>query len=284
MSITHLREHLSCKNYYSTNMSPLEIFDFNQGEVRKREITHSSILFVLEGAVDIASEKHGIIELEAGQFVLRPAHSKLNMFFKETSQLLICRFELHTQLCGNYPLNFLTKETTSIENKSGILEVRGRLNNYLHVQKGLLTEGMRCKMFIDMKIKELFHLFKIYYTKQELADFFRPILSRDVPFSTLVYNNMMLVKTVDELAAICNYSLSGFVKRFTKTFGTSPYKWIKQQKAARILHDIKERRKSLKEICREYEFASISYFHAFCKREFGITPGQLRENEYREFC
>lgn len=270
---------MSCNNYLATEMAPIEHYEYVQGEILKKETRYPCIIFVLKGKLGASYGRFTGLNISSGEFFLIPALTICHMIAKESTHVLAYRLIQQTQLCENYSIDFLNKESSPPNSTPLILDVRGELSNYLKFEQGLLCDGMRCKDLMDIKFKEMLYLLRIYYTKSELADFFRPMLSNDMPFSSLVSDCLPKAKSVEELAGICNYSVSGFVKRFGKTFGTSPYKWIKQQKADRILHELRTKQKSLKDICREYDFASLAYFHAFCKREFGKTPGQIRAME-----
>lgn len=124
------------------------------------------------------------------------------------------------------------------ENSFNLLDIKDEVSYFLKGLKACLSDGLRCRYYFELKMKEFFFLIRAYYTTEELARFFYPLLSNDTSFSEFVYNNYSKVKTVQELASLSNYSHSGFIKRFKKTFGVPAYQWIKQQKASRILHEI----------------------------------------------
>ena len=78
---------------------------------------------------------------------------------------------------------------------------------------------------------------------------------------------------------MANYSTSGFIKKFTRSFNESPYKWISHYKANRILYEINAERKPLKEIYTAYKFSSMPHFISFCKKQYGLTPGKIRKDK-----
>ena len=53
---------------------------------------------------------------------------------------------------------------------------------------------------------------------------------------------------------------------------------MKQKKAEHLFNQIRYNEKSFKEICEECGFSSTSQMNDFCKREWGIPPGKIREN------
>jgi AraC-like DNA-binding protein len=108
-----------------------------------------------------------------------------------------------------------------------------------------------------------------------LAQFLHFIVSENVQFKEFVINNYRNVKNVQELAALANYSTSGFIKKFQKCFNDSPYGWMQKQRAKQILIEIKQGVKSLQEIAVEYKFSSYQHFSNFCKKQLGFPPTKI---------
>lgn len=90
-------------------------------------------------------------------------------------------------------------------------------------------------------------------------------------------DNYLKVNNVQELAAMANYSTSGFIKKFQKYFDDSPYHWIQKQKAKQIYMEISRKVKSLQEIATEYNFSSYQHFASFCKIHFGLPPTEISD-------
>jgi AraC-like DNA-binding protein len=162
------------------------------------------------------------------------------------------------------------------------LKMNSVINNFLNVLVCTIEDGLKCAYLHELKQKELLYYMRAYYPKKDLFAFFAPILSDDIVFSELIYKNLDKVKTISELAEIVNYSVSGFKKRFLKVFGASPYQWILKQKAKKIYYEINCSQKSFKEISMEFEFSSSAHFDKFCKKEFGVSPGTIRNNNTKQ--
>jgi AraC-like DNA-binding protein len=125
-------------------------------------------------------------------------------------------------------------------------------------------------------MKELFFLLRAYNTKEDLADFFSPLLTDDMDFYNFVLNNYQSIKTVKELAFLADYSLTGFEKRFKKVFGMSAHQWMKNQLSSSLYHEISCSRKSFTEISDMFGFSSSAHLSNFCKAVFGATPSAIR--------
>ena len=82
--------------------------------------------------------------------------------------------------------------------------------------------------------------------------------------------------SVEELAFLCNVSLSTFKRRFAIIYGTSPGKWLlekRMQKAAKLLE---QGNNNASEIYFELGFENLSSFIQSFKQVHGITPKQYQ--------
>lgn len=104
-------------------------------------------------------------------------------------------------------------------------------------------------------------------------------LDKDYLFSDFIYSNYRKVRNVQELADLSFYSLSGFEKKFRRTFGISASKWLKQKLSMEILYEITKTSKQFKEISLDLGFSSPSHFNNFCKSLLGKTPREIRKNQ-----
>lgn len=70
----------------------------------------------------------------------------------------------------------------------------------------------------QIKRDELFLYLRAGYTKEELAQFFYPILGRDLDFKDFILTNSRKIFDVKDFATQANMSLSTFNRRFKETF------------------------------------------------------------------
>lgn len=91
-----------------------------------------------------------------------------------------------------------------------------------------------------------------------------------------VENNIMSNLTVEELAFLCNLSVSTFKRRFAKIYGSSPNKWLLQRRmdiAANLLANHQERPG---DIFQKLGYENHSSFTQSFKQVFGVTPRDYR--------
>ena len=158
------------------------------------------------------------------------------------------------------------------------LHMKQPLELFARTVSSYYTDGILDRHLLEIKMRELIFLMQALYEVEELGDFFGSIPSADYQFMHLVLANRENVRTVNEYARMANMSISSFEKKFKGLFGTSPYQWMKRQKAERLLDSLMHSDKPLKQLCDELGFSSGSQMIDFCKREWGLAPGRIRQS------
>lgn len=253
---------------------------FKQIELEKNkkniniEIKESTLFFVLSGS--LAMSYDGIVgkEIKGGYFFLIQANSSLQFQIREKAKLILCPF-----LLSNHFSERLTLELFDPYSKKHTIELpfKGRLNDFLILLSGYLDDNIDAEDLYILFRQGLFILFESYYSKEELSNFFAPVIGEDIVFKDFILKNCLHTESLEELASLANYSISGFEKKFRRCFYESPYKWILRHKAKRILQEIQISNKPFKEIAEEYSFSSQSYFYTFCRKHYGSSPREIRK-------
>jgi AraC family transcriptional regulator len=82
--------------------------------------------------------------------------------------------------------------------------------------------------------------------------------------------------TLAELAGVIDVSPGHFARMFRRTFDTSPYRYIIEQRIADAQRIIAEGRMSILEIALTVGFSSQSHFTVAFRKVTGMTPSQFR--------
>ncbi|RPD45715.1 AraC family transcriptional regulator [Hymenobacter sediminis] len=78
--------------------------------------------------------------------------------------------------------------------------------------------------------------------------------------------------TVEDLAFLCHSSLSTFKRRFAKLYGTSPNRWLTQQRLAIAAQLLRQGTLKTSDIYDQVGYESMSSFIQSFKQAYGITP------------
>jgi AraC-like DNA-binding protein len=146
------------------------------------------------------------------------------------------------------------------------------IDSVVYYQKNKIV----CPYLDEVKEKELFLMLKVFYSKQEVARFLKPLLKQDMDFKAYVIKHYINAKNVEELAKLCDLSVRSFTRKFKVHFDDSPYRWILRQKANQIKMLLADKKISMQAIIKEYGFSSPAHFTTYCKKQFGMTPSVYR--------
>jgi AraC-like DNA-binding protein len=130
---------------------------------------------------------------------------------------------------------------------------------------------------LELKLKEIILLL---YNSQNgdaikliLANLFSPVqYSLQQIIETHLYRNI----TVEELATLCNMSLSTFKREFKKAFNDNPANYIRTKKMLKAEELIKKTSLRINEIADECGFEDVSHFSNTFFKFFGKYPSVYR--------
>lgn len=237
-------------------------------------------MLVMSGALRLSGNGLTSIRLENGDMILLPVGHKYIVAAEEKSRYLVCKVPTGIELCEKYSMNQLYDEKHKIKKRGEFttLKMNQRVWGFVDNVVDCISDGLKCVKYMRIKITELMFMLRAYYAKEALADFFYPILNKDMEFANIVFSNWQNVKNKTELAALANLSPSRFGVKFKDVFGVSPYQWLINQRSERIYYELVYTNHSLKEISEMFKFGSVQHFNDFCKKQFGKTPGRIRES------
>ena len=283
MRLFYIEEHSDCYVYNNQDGSVICFLEKEQGEKISLGNTHNELLFLLKGKIKCSFEYQVDKTFEEGDFLLLPREANYTVEAEEKSQLVIVRMHPEINFCDRFPLTMLFELNSNHKKAANgflfhSLTTNKIIDDWLKSIVNSVSAGLRCTYFQELKQKEILYYLRASYSKEDLFAFFSPILNSDTAFSNLIHQNYASIKTLDELAKITNYSMSGFKRKFKKVFSTSPAMWIEHKKAKKIYHEINCTSKSFKEIAVEYDFSSPAHFDRFCRKMYNLSPGSLRKN------
>lgn len=278
LKLLYPQEHFSCYNYEKGQNARLEILKVEAGKSFERNLVDTEMVFLIEGRFRLSYGKVMNEEVPAGKVMLFPPGSHVRAEIVEDVHFIICRIRDVVQMCECMSLERLHNESGPIIEGFHMLDMNDRISKFIDLFVECVNDGLKCTYYFATKMKELFFMLRAYYTKEQLAGFFLPLLGKDARFMNLMYQNYRNVASVQELADISNYSISGFKKQFHRVFGTSASDWMSQQKATRVFQDLNNSPLSIKEMAERHGFSSVAAFSTFCQNKFGLPPGKIKLN------
>jgi len=168
-------------------------------------------------------------------------------------------------------------------------------NNHLE-EVQIFTKDQYLKNFIDsllllsgngkeipttlqkLKLEELLlYLCHHYPGKMAQLKLRANVNTMEIEIKKLVEANIASNITLDELAFLCNLSLSTFKRKFIKLYGIVPSKWFLQRRMELATALLRTGKETPSEICYKVGYESHSSFTHSFKQVFGLTPTEYRE-------
>lgn len=233
-----------------------------------------TLLVVLEGEIILNSLDCFNKLLGRETILCIPLSSDLLLNSENRAKVLIISFNIEEHFSKPYT-DFLLSE--SVVNNLGVAIIIEPIKRIFNTICYYLNDGVDMSDLSKVLLNELFIILRLYYNDQDIRCLFYPILGSDTSFRQLVLEHCLKVNRLEDLATLARYSKSGFIKKFHRCFGQSPYKWILQYKAKRILLDICYSDNSFNEISDSYGISNYSYFYIFCKKHYGAGPRVIRK-------
>ncbi len=263
---------------------PDHLAGFQYAELAKGEVARSDkkeenqLVFLLGGAlsVNINEYKNHIVRGREMIFLSKFADCRIKAL--APCKLLVLFYTTGAFSCviGESDRLFRLKENVTYQ--PGGIPINKPMYTFATQVADYLNAGMSCPHLHEIKQKELFLIFKRFYTDEEKIQLFYHALGRDPSFTEAVLSHYMKVRTAQELASMLGYSSKTFEKLFKQCFGTTPYRWMQQHTASRIKGRLLDPSIPLKRVMDEFGFATSSHFNVYCRRNFGVTPGQVRNS------
>ena len=278
MKLLYKKEHITCLHYDSGAEPQIEVKKIYKGQPFDGHSHQCKIVLVLQGSAAYKLRGLVITELQEGQILLIAPDKHFSISTKKTAELLVICLTQTAGLCECFPLESLLKHRDETRQEIILLEANPAIDIFITGLTTSLKHGLRCKYYLDTKTKELFYLLRGFYTKEQLAQFFKDMLHADAHFYYLIKQNYQHADSVPDFVKMLNMKQPVFEKKFKEIFGMPPYKWMLEQKTRDIHHALCTENTPLKELTTRFGFSSKSSFSDFCKKNLGAPPGHIRKN------
>ena len=235
------------------------------------------ILFLTKGSFEITSEERRDYVVREGHFVFcfRAFHYEITAL--SDVEIVKAHFIAAGAACDMIPFNSIAGTIKKINYKFTQVAMNEPMNLLLESMKMYLGNAMHCNHLHSAKIKEMFVIFKFFYSPQIQLRTFYNLFDRNQSFVSLVRNNAPRVKTVEELADICGFSIQHFNNMFKQEFHDTPYSWMQKQRIVEIERLLTETNVPLKSIIKMYSFTNHGHFALFCRKYLKKTPLKIRK-------
>ncbi|MCD7937596.1 MAG: AraC family transcriptional regulator [Tannerellaceae bacterium] len=248
-------------------------------EERKYRSSFNEILFIIEGDLSLKSLEEGVKNYSREQMIFLFPGGEVLLKAETKSVCFILRLDENINFCEKFSLHHLLSLRKAKKKLYSPLPMNERAKDFVCSLQIYMNDEVLSPELMEMKVTEYYYLLSTYYSKEQLAAFFSPLLHDNFRFYEFVLKHYKQVKTAKELAALSGYSVTGFDRQFRAMFGLSPYQWMLRMRMNKIIRELKYTSKTLEEIAGENGFASLDAFIDFCKKHGGLAPGMIRTGQ-----
>ncbi|MEG2755341.1 MAG: helix-turn-helix domain-containing protein [Mucinivorans sp.] len=275
MKLLYIPEHTICHNYTTDIKAGFMYHELVTGEYfEKQNKPENHLVFILKGLVSVSCNEYRDRIFKTSEMFFLPKMSDCQGRVLEDTSLLILAYSNQISMCDKMSLQELSPYCQEVIYDFQPLDIREPLTSFLNLLRSYLESGMNCTHLHEIKQRELFLIFRGFYSKQENARFFYPIIGKSVDFRSVVMECYLSVRNATELARKCGYSTNTFAIKFKDEFGETPYAWMQKQVARHVKGKLLQAEIPLKSIADEFNFSSLEHLIKFCKANLGGTPTQ----------
>lgn len=98
-------------------------------------------------------------------------------------------------------------------------------------------------------------------------------------FEQIIQRHIFDGLSTEELAALCNKSLTSFKKEFVRHFHEPPHRWFLKRRLTHSRLLLISTDKSIADIASECRFTNTSHYIKLFKQEYGLTPAVYRNRQ-----
>jgi AraC-like DNA-binding protein len=239
--------------------------------------------FLMEGektvhfaGTQVTVKPHQFIMLAAGNCLMSEKiaatdadyHSILIFF---DGKLLSDFFNRHSLLLGNQTKQSEGHPFLLLEKDEFLINYTRSLDCMLNGTKPIYHDLQK------VKLEELFLYLALHYPEQlqHIRNMSHEV-NDDLIVRQAVTSHLNNNITVEELAFLCNMSLSTFKRRFARIYGNSPNKWLLEKRMERAAKMLRQNDCKASEIYYELGYQNLSSFIQSFKQIYGITPKQYQ--------
>lgn len=273
----YAEEHLSCSRYLHMIEEGFMLKEIPRGDVyiKSGSTKKNHLVAVISGSIEFTYEEYPPRVIKAGEIFTLSRCAVVHSRCIEDAKMIILYFEIPTINCEKINFQELREIAKNIECKFNVLPMKNMLELFYSTLLGYLQVGANCIHLHSIKQTELLLCLRYFYTKEELASLFYPMLYKTYNFRHLVLENYEKVKSVKELVDMSHMSKSVFFAKFQEEFGTSAKQWLMTKLIRKIEYAALEPDITVKELMLKFNFENLSSFQRFCKDNTGYTPLEL---------
>jgi AraC-like DNA-binding protein len=258
-------------------------YSTNKPSVKNKIILNQNLICILLHGSKEVFGSHRSIKINSSEMLLMSSGNaimweSLAENNKLESLLIFFSNQVLKEFCIKHKLDF------SREGEKSEPVLKLKKDDFLSTFERSLTL-LQDKSYLSLqriKLEELLVYLALKNTSADFYSFIRSALGspKEQKFRNIISANGTKGLSIEELAFLCNMSVSTFKRHFSKAFNCSPKKFLtdkKMERARELL--LLDRRPS--DIYLDLRYQSLASFSTEFKKYFGISPKQFQQRKIR---
>lgn len=277
--------HEKCYNFDRSEEPLIELIRISEGKNDALPVRNDVVVFFLKGGLRFVFSDSQDHEGRRGEMLFFPAGGRY--YYQTLGETVILMFQIvkPIQICENLSIEKMYKQyltgpddlSRQHESYYSVLKINERIWYYLQGVANCLQDGIKCRGYAKLVIKEYILMLGVYYTQKEICEFLHyHQVNEDVAFVQHVQRQWHLFKDVEGIAESMWMTPRKFSAKFKEVFKQTPYNWMKEKRAKLIEKELMMTDKQIKLIAFEQGFSNKSQFSKFCTKELGASPTEIR--------
>ena len=254
-------------------------YQSNQKSLRNKSIIHQNMIDILVRGKKTIIDSRGITSFEAGELMLLSrGNSIISQALPEDNLFHSVVIYFTNDVLGSFMAKYSQLLNVGHEgqmHKNSTLTYKHDkfISNYVNALQILLqTPHIFTAELKLLKLEELL----LYLLNQDVEKLLSlAIIANDndeMKLRRVVQSSIGSHMSLEELAFLCDTSLSSFKRKFHKTYGASPQKWLLQQKMQLAANLLKHPGETPGSVYEKVGYQNQSSFSKAFKQQFKLTP------------
>ncbi|MPQ49079.1 helix-turn-helix domain-containing protein [Marinifilum sp. N1E240] len=128
---------------------------------------------------------------------------------------------------------------------------------------------------LSIKFEEIM-LYLIAKYGRKFEFYLHSLISKEIsPFKKIIESNVYSNLKLEEIAFLCNMSLSTFKRNFIAEYNVSPGKWLQDKRLQRAKELLQKGGVTASDIYLDFGYSNLPNFSIAFKNKFGISPTEI---------
>ena len=283
MDIINFPEHLFDNNYTETPDLQIANYEaYKHVSKNKINLNKNVFSFLLDGQKDIHFS-NDIVSIDHTQSLLLASGNFLTTEIVGANSYSCLLFFFSQKNINDFLLKyghlFNPKDLNNTTNNSPYFLIQK--DNFIIHFINSIQQIYGLNQTISQKILELkFEEIMLYLADKYGQSFFVYLHSllineRELSFKMVVEKNLYTSLNIDEVAFLCNMSLSTFKRKFIQLYQESPGKWFQLKRLNKAKKLLLNNEATPSEIYMDFGYDSLSNFSTAFKNQFGYSPKNM---------